>query len=163
MEIDNIQEQIAIHYGHRLRLRVCGLCFYQNKLLLIKHLGIGKGDYLWIPPGGGVQYGESSEVALKREFLEETGLSIEVLDFKFGFEIIRSPLHAVELFFDVRILEGELEKGKDPETVFQTISEVAFLDETAIFQELPLHLHSFFAKARSFAELRNLRGWYREV
>ena len=100
--------EIAEIYGNRVRIRVCGLCWQEGSLLLIKHKMGPEG--FWAPPGGGLEYGESLEDTLRREFLEETGLDVVSEKFLFGCEFIKPPLHAVELFFNVRIVGGKLKK-----------------------------------------------------
>ncbi|MDQ4139277.1 MAG: NUDIX domain-containing protein, partial [Bacteroidota bacterium] len=83
------------HYSGKLRVRVCGICFHLNKILLIRHKPFAHNtEGLWSPPGGGLQYGESMKEALIREFKEETGLGIEVNEFLFIHEFISLPLHA---------------------------------------------------------------------
>ena len=106
--------EIAQIYGNRVRLRVCGLCWQGDSLLLIMHK-MGSNDF-WAPPGGGVEYGEPIEDALKREFLEETGLTVAIEKFHFGCEFIKAPLHAVELFFQVKKVAGEREQFSQPHT-----------------------------------------------
>ena len=100
-------------FGNKVRLRVSGLLFKGDKLLLIKHR---MDDYeLWAPPGGGVEFGESLETTLIREFKEETGLTIEVKEFLFLTEHVRPPLHAVELFYHVASDKFNVNLGADPE------------------------------------------------
>jgi ADP-ribose pyrophosphatase YjhB (NUDIX family) len=48
----------------------------RNELLLAHH--VYRSGIVWGLPGGGVQHGESLEHAMRREVLEETGLSVEV-------------------------------------------------------------------------------------
>ncbi|MDH7552487.1 MAG: NUDIX hydrolase [Spirochaetota bacterium] len=62
----------------KIRIRVAGLVVEENKILLIAHK---KGNEIyWLLPGGGVEYQESLDEALKREFFEELGLTVEVGD-----------------------------------------------------------------------------------
>ena len=58
-----------------LTLGVRGICcdVKNNKVLLVKHTYSEE----WALPGGGVEVGESSKTALKREFLEEVGIICE--------------------------------------------------------------------------------------
>src|SRR5690606_24196085 len=109
-------------YGNKVRIRVCGICWQNDRLLMVKHQ---MGDQvLWAPPGGGLEFGESIADALKREMREETGLDVVAGSFLFGCEFLQPPLHAVELFFEAGLKEGDLLNGNDPE--LPIISEVAF-------------------------------------
>jgi 8-oxo-dGTP diphosphatase len=117
-----VSPEIAEIYGNKVRIRVCGLCWQDDSLLLVMHR-MTSGNF-WGPPGGGVEFGELLENALKREILEETGLQVDIGKFLFGCEFIKHPLHAVELFFEVKKTGGMLKKGDDPE--FQIIEKVQF-------------------------------------
>jgi 8-oxo-dGTP diphosphatase len=77
---------------------------------------------------GGVAFGETVQECLVREFKEETGLTVKPGRFLFLSEFLQPPLHALELFFEVHVLEGQLRKGSDPELdeENQLIGEVAF-------------------------------------
>ena len=114
-------------YGNKIRIRVCGILVKNNALVLIKHNGIGNTGYLWAPPGGGLEFNEKIEDALKREFKEECNLDIRVKDFLFINEFIEAPLHAIELFYAVQALDDTQVPilGTDPETpTHQIISEL---------------------------------------
>src|SRR5687768_3957449 len=100
-------------YGNRVRLRACDICWRENALLLVNHSGVTAAPF-WAPPGGGVEFGESVDACLKKEFLEETGLEISTGKFLFACEFIHEPLHAIELFFSVSVVGGFLKKGNDP-------------------------------------------------
>lgn len=113
--IDDSQEIAKKLYGNRLRVRVCGICIEDGKILLVNHRGVISSQDVWLPPGGGLEAGETITACLEREFLEETGLVIEVEKFLFKREFIHLPLHAIELFFQVKVQSGELRKGTDPE------------------------------------------------
>jgi 8-oxo-dGTP diphosphatase len=61
------------------RLGAYGVIFVGSKLLFtLKKSGPYKG--LWGLPGGAIEFGETPEVALKRELLEETALSAGQLE-----------------------------------------------------------------------------------
>src|SRR5690606_18458353 len=110
------------------RVRVNGLLIEQDKVLMIKHRMAADRSF-WNLPGGGVDFGTDVVSNLKREFLEETGLTVKVKQFLFVHEFLESPLHAVELFFEVTKQNGNLRAGKDPELSdeSQIISSLAFL------------------------------------
>ena len=60
-------------------LTVRGICEYNNKVLLLKLRSISAHDAgKWEIPGGKVKRCEFFDDALKREYLEETGLEIEI-------------------------------------------------------------------------------------
>ncbi|WP_276495769.1 NUDIX domain-containing protein [Pontibacter litorisediminis] len=105
----------AAAYAHKLRVRACGILIQDDKLLLVRHGRTMGNDAFWAPPGGGVEFGESMQQCLKREFKEETGLEIEVSRFLFVNEFLQPPLHAVEFFFEVKAVGGSMKTGSDPE------------------------------------------------
>jgi 8-oxo-dGTP diphosphatase len=148
-------------YGNQLRARACGLCIEKDQLLMVNHIGITTGDF-WAAPGGGIQFGESANDCLKREFLEETGLEIEVCDFLFACEFINQPLHAIELFFVVKKLGGQLVTGKDPESGSnQIITNVRFMEWSKIKTIEKAHLHGIFLKVQRIEEIIQLRGYFK--
>ncbi|MDH5379850.1 MAG: NUDIX hydrolase [Cyclobacteriaceae bacterium] len=110
-----MQEIVKSNFGGRVRLRVCGLLIEDNKILLVEHSGLNESKSFWIPPGGGLNFGEKLEKALEREFLEETGIKIKTKELLFCNQHINLPLHAVELFFSVEKIGGTFKKGIDPE------------------------------------------------
>lgn len=151
-----MDSKIAEIYGNKVRIRLCGLCWDDGRLLMVRHKLDDK--HFWAPPGGGLEFGESIEFALKREFFEETGLLIQPQRFAFGCEFMKDQLHAVELFFEVIRLSGDLVVGQDPE--LQLIDNVQFLTPSEI-QSLPYEeLHGIFRKCKDARALRELNGFY---
>lgn len=136
----------APHYTGKLRVRACGICLQEKKILLVRHQQLAGQYNLWSPPGGGVAYGETVKECLVREFKEETGLTIKPGRFLFVSEFLQEPLHALELFFEVHLVGGELMKGVDPELPAdaQLIQQVAFKSLAELRQEPPRELHHIF-------------------
>jgi len=159
-----MQDLITKTFGERLRVRVCGLLIENDSILLIKHHYLGDVGHLWIPPGGGMVYGETAEEALKREFLEETGLAICVEALAFVYEFYESPLHAVELFFWVKRETHTptlLLKGTDPELPAdkQLIAQVAYLSLGELEEENQMGLHGSLRYIKSWEEFKQ-RSFY---
>ena len=63
----------------RFNIRVYGLLINDEKQLLVSDEWI-RGAYFTKFPGGGLEFGEGTRDCLKREFMEELNLQIEVLD-----------------------------------------------------------------------------------
>ena len=102
-------------YSGRLRVRSCGLLLEDGKLLLLQLHSPVKNKIVWLPPGGGVDFGESLQEALAREFKEETGLQVKVRQLVYVKELIESPYHAIEFYFRVEKTGGKAVLGVDPE------------------------------------------------
>lgn len=149
-------------FGNKLRVRACGFCWEGEKLLLVNHNMYGKSGF-WAPPGGGVEFGQNMEAALVREFAEETGLLIEVTRFRFVAEYIKTPLHAIEFFFDVKVTGGALHTGFDPEMSpeNQIIEHVEFLSYDTIQSLSSGQKHGIFGVAKNLTEMRSMSGFYR--
>ena len=155
-------QTINDNFGHRLRVRVSGICVRDESILMVKHTSLGKNGILWAPPGGGMNYSESAESNLRREFLEETGIRINTESFLFTHEFLNPPLHAIELFFLVREVEGSLKTGSDPELSHdvQIINTVQFLPFAAIKTMAKEDVHHIFSLCNSLSDLLKLQGYF---
>lgn len=143
-----------------VRVRVCGILKKDNKILLLKHQSIGPTGYLWAPPGGGVEFGHDLQASLRREFMEETNLEIEVGPYLFANEFIDQEHHAIELFFEVTYKSGELILGKDPELASeeQILAEIKYFSSDEL-NEIPSDaIHNAFHAAKSRDQINDLRG-----
>lgn len=148
-------------FGNKLRVRICGLCLQDDRLLMINHKGIKEGNF-WAPPGGGLNFGETLEECLKREFAEETGLDVEIQNFQFICEFIKMPLHAIEIFFSVRINQGHLKMGDDPEMGDkQVIQGVKFMSWEEISSLDPKSRHGIFNLIPESSKILDLKGHFK--
>ncbi|WP_422123321.1 NUDIX hydrolase [Planococcus sp. X10-3] len=95
---------------------VYGLCIENEKLLVINK---SRGPYInrFDLPGGSLEEGESLSEAIKREFLEETGLEINVsenlgvIDFQLPWKWQEySAVHHIAVYYLVNKVSGELSK-----------------------------------------------------
>ena len=80
----------------RFHITVKGIVVFKQKVLLMKRVrpssdGLG----YWELPGGGLEYGETPNEALKREVKEETGLTIDVVKPAYTFTKIRKDYQTV--------------------------------------------------------------------
>jgi 8-oxo-dGTP diphosphatase len=110
-------------------LRVSALCIRDGHVLLVEHKSFSAGDPFlpesyWILPGGGVERGETLEDAVRREMMEETGLSCNVGGLIFVKELLYpypgvagqgERHHSVSLGFHCEVTGGETITGRDPE------------------------------------------------
>ena len=160
--MNRIRERIVEQFGNKLRIRVCGLCIEGEKILLINHHSLNISGNFWGPPGGGMDFGQSAEENLKREFLEETGLNVEIEKFLFVHEYLSPPLHAIELVFKVKRIDGNLNVGFDPELQIdeQIIKNVQFIAFNKIIDLGKDNIHQMFINVRNISDIDNLKGYF---
>ncbi|MBQ8822118.1 MAG: NUDIX hydrolase [Lachnospiraceae bacterium] len=104
---------------------VAGVVIRENKVLLARHT-YGGGSGKLIIPGGYVDFGESPQDALKREFMEETGVEVEAKNIV-G---IRFNMHDWYVVFRGEYISGEARSDNDEN------SEVLWVDvEEALTRE----------------------------
>lgn len=159
----NTLSGLESYYGNRLRLRVCGICIEEDRILLVAHKGLGSKGELWIPPGGEVELGQTIPDNLEREFMEETGLEIETGPLLFVHEHLQAPFHAVEIFFKVSVKGGKLQTGYDPEFApdQQIISAVKYLSYPEIKSLGKERVHAMLNQYNSLNELINASGYFK--
>lgn len=159
--MQTLNADIGTIYGGSVRVRVCGICAHDGRLLLVNHSLYGPDAAFWAPPGGGIYPGETAEHALAREFREETGLEVQVGALLFVNEHIADPLHAVELFFAIESFTGQLAAGFDPELAAdgQIIRDVRFMDWDEIQALEPAQRHRILNIAGSFQEIYTIKKY----
>lgn len=160
--MDQIRDRIVEEFGNKLRIRVCGICFEEDRILLVNHQSLNENGDFWAPPGGGMDFGQSAEENLLREFVEETGLVVEIDRFGFVHEYLSPPLHAIELFFIVRPIGGALKLGSDPEMghdeqILKSIDYISFRD---IKKMKTGSYHQLFNYAEDHKDLLEMNGFY---
>ncbi|MAO64390.1 MAG: NUDIX hydrolase [Balneola sp.] len=120
--------------NNRIRIRSCGVLIEDGRLLLVELLSPVTESWIWIPPGGEVNFGESLEEAVIREFQEETGLKVSIDQLLEVNEVIKPPIHAVEVYFVVNREGGKLALGMDPELAAdaQILRNIGFFTKNEI-------------------------------
>ena len=111
--------------------RVEGVITDGEKVLFIKHSGNDGRPDEWLLPGGGKVAGESDEMAVKREVLEETCLAIEPAGMIAEVELPDDGLYYSAKMFHFIYDGSEPSPGSEPEDVngnYYTISEVKWID-----------------------------------
>lgn len=106
------------------RLASYGVCLDGDRVLLVRYTPM-RGSPYWTLPGGKVEHGEDPFDAVVREIAEETGC-VGVVERLLGVDsrVIRSAdrlnggpeLHNVGVFYQVRIVGGELRPEPNGET-----------------------------------------------
>ncbi len=152
---------VNMTYGHKVRVRACGICLKNNDLLMVSHSNLSKGDF-WAPPGGGVEFGQTLEETLIREFNEETGIKVAPGKFLFICEFIKHPLHALELFFEVQYVSGSIRTGIDPEMKEdeQIIKNVRWMTASEIKNHPKEALHGIFAFCDQPEDIVKMSGFW---
>jgi ADP-ribose pyrophosphatase YjhB (NUDIX family) len=113
--------------GRDIRVRVAGILKKNDKLLLVAHKK--NNNVYWLLPGGGVDFGESLTEALKREFLEELNIKIEVKDLLLISETIfpSGERQILNICFCCEYIEGEFILGNE-----QRLHDFGFFTEDEI-------------------------------
>lgn len=85
--------------------RAAGILIENNKVLVIHR--IKNSNEFWVFPGGGIEDGETAELALIREMAEETSLVVEVLDKAIEIESNFNEERKLETYFFIKRISGE--------------------------------------------------------
>ncbi|NMM50551.1 NUDIX domain-containing protein [Marinigracilibium pacificum] len=147
-------------FTKKIRNRVMGLIFDdEDRILLIKHKHLLlDNEYFLLPPGGGVEFGETLFEALKREISEETNLNITKANYQFMNEFIEGPYHAIEHFFHVENYNGNPVMGTDPELpeYNQMILGLEWYSEIELLNIKSYRKHKIFNIEGDFEKLKTI-------
>ncbi len=141
-----------------VRVRGNGLVVDEDSLLMVRLFSPVADQWIWMPPGGGVQFGESLESAVCREISEETGIRVEVDSLWYLNEILSEHIHAIEFYYMCNKRGGRLRTGSDPEysDEGQIIRDVGFIpfDQLDRQDVYPEYLRKYFVTDYQSAEPR---------
>lgn len=86
-----------------------------GKVLLIEHRVRSSGRGYWVPPGGGIEPGESEFECVRREVLEETHLDVEVIGLLLHAKHPGGRPYQESKTYSCRVIGGEASPGIEPE------------------------------------------------
>lgn len=94
-------------------VRAYGVLVREGQVLLVRSSNPAIAPPLWWLPGGGLDFAETPEEALTREFAEETGLVVGELELRDVFSDVRrrangERLHTVRVIYSVALVGGLL-------------------------------------------------------
>ena len=95
-------------------VRAYGILFHQGEVALVRSSNPNHQPPLWWLPGGGIDFGETPEQTLVREFIEETGLTVANPQLLSVSADLRKRdngdrIHTVRIIYRVDKVEGELQ------------------------------------------------------
>lgn len=99
---------------HRFNIRVYGILINEQKEVLVSDEFI-RGNYYTKFPGGGLEFGEGTRDCLKREFMEEMNLNVEIGDHIYTTDFFQlSAFHTEQQIISIYYFSKALEEIKMP-------------------------------------------------
>jgi ADP-ribose pyrophosphatase YjhB (NUDIX family) len=132
-------------------VRAYGILVHEGRVLLVRSRSPRINPPLWWLPGGGIDFAESPEDTLLREFHEETGLAIKnpVLH-EVASDVRRRPngdrVHTVRVLYTVSLNGGELRDEAEGSTDQAQWFSLGELDAVNIAEYASRAIHSATAK-----------------
>jgi 8-oxo-dGTP diphosphatase len=110
----SVSEETPMNKAKAISVTVDAVILERGRILLIKR---GRSPYkdFWALPGGFVEYGETTEEAVKRETEEETGLQCRIVKLAGVYSAPdRDPRgHTISVVYVMEVKKGEVSAGDD--------------------------------------------------
>lgn len=154
-------KQRTVGVKARLVCSACGYIFYENpivgvavilqkadgRILLGRRAEQASYSGFWCIPCGYVEYDEEVRAAAKREFVEETGLSVELEGIFTVLSNFHNPeTHTVGIWFKASAFSGTIQAGDDLDEVAWFAPDrppaLAFPTDQIVLEMLKTHLPS---------------------
>lgn len=119
-------------------IRVYGILINEDNKVLLSDEFI-RGNYFTKFPGGGLEFGEGTRDCLKREFMEETGLEIEVSDHIYTTDYFQlsafNPSHQIiSIYYFVKATNSHLLVTKDKPFDFSSAQTADSTAQAEVFR-----------------------------
>ena len=111
--------------------RYQGAIIRDHQILLIKQTEHASGRSYWLLPGGRIEPGETEQLCVQREVLEETCLHVQVQHLLLDEPGISGRSYQRRKTYLCQILDGEAQPGDEPEVEWATdysFTEVGWFD-----------------------------------
>lgn len=127
----------------KIRVRVGGLIVNDGMILLIAHKK--ENNLYWLLPGGGVEYQESLDAALKRELSEELGIEIEVGDVAIVADSIEpnGNRHIINIIFLCTLVNDAIQLGNESILFGYTFKPLKELENIVMYPPLNKHIINY--------------------
>jgi 8-oxo-dGTP pyrophosphatase MutT (NUDIX family) len=102
----------------RASTRYQGAIIQDHQLLLLRQIEHASGRIYWQIPGGGIEPDETEEQCVRREMLEETGLSVRVDSLLLDEPSAPDAKHQRWKTYRCTVLAGEAYPGSEPEAIY---------------------------------------------
>lgn len=116
-----------------IRVTTTGLAVRQDQVLVAEGVDAITDTHFYKLPGGGVEFGETSEEALKREFMEELNVEIVSCNYRSKieniFEFEGEKKHEIILLYEVKLSKECYEKEEMPLNENGVIGKALWIDK----------------------------------
>lgn len=132
-------------------VRAYGILVHSGRVLLVRSSSPSITPPVWWLPGGGIGFAESPEETLRREFREETGLTIgDPILFDVASDVRRRPngdrVHTVRVLYRVSLIGGELRHERSGTTDRAQWFPLTSLDDLNVADYARLAIQTALAK-----------------
>ena len=115
-------------------VRAYGILVLENRVVLVRASSPVSDTPVWWLPGGGLNFAESPEQAMTREFEEETGLLIAQPELVSVLSDVRrrangDKIHSVRVIYRVQLVGGHLRDEQEGSTDMARWFDLDALDE----------------------------------
>ncbi len=126
-------------------IKVRGVITHEGKLLIVKHLGTG----FMALPGGHLEYGEDVVTCIKRELVEELGVSPEIGRLLY-INTFKVNNQYVEFFFEVKNGKDYLNIDGLERTHAHELAEILWISPNSGIEILPKQFNEDFKNNKIF-------------
>ena len=109
----------------KIKIRATGILIQNGSILLLKQKVTN--ERAWSLPGGSLEAGETIAACLQREFLEETGIKIQIKELLYICDRIEKNIQVVHITFLVKQTGGKIKLGFEPENDANKIHDIQFI------------------------------------
>ena len=129
--------------SNKITIRCRAIIFYEGKLLVVKHF---HGAGFWALPGGHLEWGETIHECMKREIIEELGVTPQIGRLLYVNNFIeKGKEQSIEFFFEITNAGDYLDIDKLGGTHSHEIAEMCWIgmnDSRKILpEEIQIHLN----------------------